>query len=268
MKTLNFIALDFETATPEHNSICQIGLVIVNQGIIQKKFSLLVQPPDNEYSYHNIKVHKIEPYMTENSPTFEKIWSDISKYFNNQHIVCHNAAFDITKLEETLKFYEIQVSEYTVSCTYELFGKGLKEACKKQNIEFTNHHDALADAEACAKLYLKYLENNGEIYVPKSAIPYSIKKIEKDDLKPDFNIENTNNPFYQKKVVFTGDLISFSRKEAAHKIKLLGADVNTSVSKKTDFVIIGRKPGPSKMEKIQNFGIPTFSEDDFLKMLK
>lgn len=267
MKTLNFTALDFETATPEHNSICQIGFVVVNQGVIEKKFSYLVKPPGNKFFYQNIKVHKIEPFMTENSPTFKDVWDDISKYFIDQHIVCHNASFDLLKLEKTLKFYENSIPNYSHSCTHEIFGRGLKDCCKNLDIEFTNHHDALADAEACAKLYLKYLENEGKIFIKKDDTPFATKRIEKDDLRPDFDVENKDNPFYQKIVVFTGDLITYSRKEAAHKIKLLGADVNTSISKRTDFIIIGRNPGPSKMEKIEKLSIPIISEDDFLKML-
>ena len=267
MKTINFLALDFETATPEHNSICQVGFVVVNQGVIEKKFSFLVKPPENKYFYQNIKVHKIEPFMTNSSPNFKQVWEEIEKYFIDQHIVCHNASFDLTKLEETLLFYGNSIPNYTHSCTLEIFGEGLQACCKNQNIEFTNHHDALADAEACAKLYLKYLENEGKVFIKNDVTPFAAKKIEKADLKPDFNIENKNNPFYLKRVVFTGDLVTFSRKEAAHKIKLLGADVNTSISKKTDLIIIGRNPGPSKMEKIIKLGIPIISEKDFLKML-
>jgi DNA polymerase III subunit epsilon len=267
MKTLSFTALDFETATPEHNSICQVGFVVVNQGIIERKFSFLIKPPGNKYFYQNIKVHKIEPFMTDNSPNFKSIWNEIEKYFVDKHIVCHNADFDLLKLEETLKFYDFPIPNYTFSCTLKIFGEGLEACCKKQNIEFINHHDALSDAEACAKLYFKYLESNGEIFIKKDDTPFAAKKIEKDDLRPNFDIDNKDNPFYQKRVVFTGDLITYSRKEAAHKIKLLGADVNTSLSRKTDFVVIGRHPGPSKMEKIAKLNIPTFSEDDFLEML-
>ncbi len=267
MKSLNFTALDFETATPEHNSICQIGIVIVQQGIISKKYSFLVKPPHNQFFYHNIKVHKIEPFMTENAPSFKEVWFEVSKYFINQHIVCHNASFDLIKLEETLNFYNIQIPAYSHSCTLELFGANLKDCCICNNIDFSNHHDALADAEACAKLYLKYLESEGSISINTNDTPFAIKKIEKEDLKPDFNIENIDNPFFQKKVVFTGDLITFSRKEAAHRIKLLGAEVKTSISKNTDFIVIGRNPGPSKMKKIQDLHILIISEDDFLKML-
>ncbi len=73
MDNLNFTALDFETATPDHNSICQIGLVIVNYGFIERKLSFLVQPPENKYAYHNILVHQITPVMTENSPKFNEL---------------------------------------------------------------------------------------------------------------------------------------------------------------------------------------------------
>lgn len=269
MDSINFTALDFETATAKHDSICQIGLVVVSNGIIERKISFLIQPPNNEYSYHNIKVHQIEPFMTENAPNFNEVWRDISKYFENQLIVCHNASFDIIKLESTLNSYNTPIPNFTYACTLELFGGKLDKCCKEQNIEFNNHHDALADAVACAQLFLKFLEKEGKYSKPKKETePFNQKRIEKDDLRPNFDIEDKENPFYMKRVVFTGDLTNYSRKEAAHRIKLMGADVNTSISKKTDFVIIGRNPGPSKMVKIENLGVTTFSEDDFLKMIE
>ena len=122
MNTLNFTALDFETATQEHNSICQVGLVVVKNGIISKKYSSLIQPPGNEYFYHNIKVHGIEPFMTIAEPTFAEVWPDISKYIENQHIVCHNADFDLLKLEKTLEYYRIDLPDLTYTCTMSIFG--------------------------------------------------------------------------------------------------------------------------------------------------
>ena len=268
MNPLDFTALDFETATSEHFSICQVGLVIVKKGIISKKYSTLIKPPNNDFSYYNIKIHNIEPYMTEDAPTFNEVWDEISTYLSNQHIVCHNSSFDLLKLEETLNYYDISIPNYSHSCTFQIFGNKLDECCKNHDIEFHNHHDALADAEACAHLYLKHLENTGMISVHQSNSPFASKRIEKTDLVPDFEIENRNNPFYQKKVVFTGELNSFQRKDAAHRLKLLGADVNTSISKKTNFIIVGSNPGPSKMEKIEKLGIPVLSEDEFIKMIE
>ncbi|MBK6285811.1 MAG: BRCT domain-containing protein [Draconibacterium sp.] len=79
--------------------------------------------------------------------------------------------------------------------------------------------------------------------------------------------------FYAKKVVFTGVLNSINRINAADKVKKLGADIDTSITVRTDFVITGSTPGPSKMKKIQLFNnqgskIQIVGEDEFLKMIK
>lgn len=58
------------------------------------------------------------------------------------------------------------------------------------------------------------------------------------------------NIFFQKKVVITGDLDGYDRNVVASIFQLLGADVNTTISKTTEFVLIGKAPGPSKMDKI------------------
>ncbi len=112
------------------------------------------------------------------------------------------------------------------------------------------------------------MQREGEIELQPEVAPFGSKKVEKIDLKTDFDIENKSSPFYRKKVVFTGDLMTFRRKEAAHKVKLLGADINTSISKRTDFVIIGNNPGPAKMLKIEKLNVPVISEEEFLKMLE
>ena len=101
---------------------------------------------------------------------------------------------------------------------------------------------------------------------------FSAKKINSNLLIP--NIENAkpDNPFYNKKIVFTGDLNNISRQEAAIKIQNLGADINTSISKKTEIVIVGNGAGPSKMKKIeelnlQGYNIKLIYEDEFLSII-
>lgn len=67
--------------------------------------------------------------------------------------------------------------------------------------------------------------------------------------------------------VLTGGLQTITREEAKEKIRLFGGEISGSVSKKTDFVIVGKEPG-SKYEKAKKLGIKTIGEQDFLKMLK
>ncbi len=157
-----FTAIDFETATRSRVSICQLGLVRVEEGKVIEKISQLVQPPDNYFEYPNIRIHGISPEDTEGSPTFDQIWKGIRKYIHKQTVVAHNAAFDITCLMQTLTYYEIPIPKFQQQCTYRLYGKNLATLCQEHKITLT-HHDALSDALACCKLYQKYLKQQKQI---------------------------------------------------------------------------------------------------------
>jgi DNA ligase (NAD+) len=73
--------------------------------------------------------------------------------------------------------------------------------------------------------------------------------------------------FSGKSFVLTGTLASMTREEAKQKIESLGGKIAASVSKKTDFVIVGTDAG-SKREKAQTLGIPLLDEQKFLTMLE
>ena len=73
----NFTAIDFETASGYRNSICQVGLVRVENGIITKEVNLLVQPPNNFYWNRFTDIHGIAAKDTINAPTFDQVWQQI-----------------------------------------------------------------------------------------------------------------------------------------------------------------------------------------------
>src|SRR5665647_921889 len=102
----NFTAIDFETAQGKRWSICQVGLVRVENGIIKEQISILVQPPNNYYWDDFIGIHGITPKRTANAPTFDNIWKQIEPFIKNQNIVAHNGfAFDFQCLNKTLEYY-------------------------------------------------------------------------------------------------------------------------------------------------------------------
>ena len=68
--------------------------------------------------------------------------------------------------------------------------------------------------------------------------------------------------FYGKSIVLTGTL-NKPRDEIVEMLESKGAKISSSVSKKTDFVIYGEKAG-SKLEKAQNLGVKTLSEEEFM----
>lgn len=156
---MDFTAIDFETAQGACHSICQIGLVQVENGKIVSTINQLIQPPDNYYSYYNIKVHGITPEMTRNSPSFDDFWGNLKPYIEGQKVVAHNASFDISCVKHTLAYYDLAMPCFEQQCTYRIFKKKLSVLCEQYRIPL-NHHDALSDAMACAKLYLIHLEQN------------------------------------------------------------------------------------------------------------
>ena len=74
-------------------------------------------------------------------------------------------------------------------------------------------------------------------------------------------------PFTGKSFVLTGTLSKFSREEAEEKISNFGGKAVSSVSKKTDFVLVGENPG-SKLAKAQTLGVRIINENDFIKLLE
>ena len=77
---------------------------------------------------------------------------------------------------------------------------------------------------------------------------------------------NTANPFVGKTVVATGKLQNYTRDGIQMKLLSLGANPASSVTKKTDYLIVGEKAG-SKLTKAQQLGIRTITEEEFEAML-
>jgi DNA ligase (NAD+) len=69
-----------------------------------------------------------------------------------------------------------------------------------------------------------------------------------------------------KTFVLTGTLSSLTRGQAEERIKALGGSIGSSVSKKTDYLVVGADPG-SKLEKAQRLKVPILEESAFLELL-
>ncbi len=261
----DFIAIDFETAKGKNP--CQIGLAIVRDGEIVKSLNRLIKPENNEYEQFTIAVHHITPTMTADAPSFPTVWNEIENYFEGSFVIAHNARFDIGVLQYNLRKYSLPMPRIAgYICTCDLNNReGLELACARYGISLSKHHDGEDDAINCAKLYMAYVD--GRQKLTDSQIPQEIwdrqhpnywasifeghDTLKGGILQKDLTGADPTNPFYDRKVVITG-IFDIERLELAQRLKSMGADIDQNVSSKTNYLLIGEDPGPSKVRKVDD----------------
>ena len=164
MDNLNFIAIDFETATALRSSVCEIGICVVRNGVVEETRSWLVRPEDNRYSYFNIQVHGITPDDTCDAPQFDQVWEEIERLYLDEFdtFVAHNMPFDRSCLHKAAELYNIHLPSLKWRCSlatarklYAFSCNKLGYLCSQLGIPEGNHHRAGDDAEMCARLYLR-----------------------------------------------------------------------------------------------------------------
>lgn len=253
---MDFVAIDFETANNSRDSACALAIVKVINNSITERHSWVFQPPRNEYAPQCINVHGITPEMTVNLGDIATIHNRIIELLDGAVVVAHNAAFDLSVLESSLATAGLPMPNISEThCSCKLSGnKRLEECCKEYNIPL-DHHDPLSDAVACAKVFLKLQGKSITPIVSSSPWGDPNRKVKSETLMPPdlSTIENKDTIFYGQKVVITGVMQRYSvREELAMMLKGYGADIQTSISVRTNIVICGAGAGPSKMKKIDD----------------
>ena len=153
----NFAAIDFETANNERTSVCSVGGVIVRDGMIIDEYYSLVHPEPDYYLYYNTRVHGITQEDTMNSPVFSEVWKNIEPKIQGLPLVAHNKAFDENCLKAVFRTYCMDYQDYQFFCTYQASRKikglpnhQLDTVARFLGFNDFEHHNALADAKACA----------------------------------------------------------------------------------------------------------------------
>lgn len=100
--------------------------------------------------------------------------------------------------------------------------------------------------------------------------PYNLELLENLNhlgVHPTHKVVVQSTVLNSKTFVLTGTLSTMGRTEASDKIKQLGGKTSSSVTKKTDYVVVGENAG-SKLTKAQELGITILSEEEFIKMIE
>lgn len=158
---LDFTAIDFETANNHAASACSVGLVKVRDGRVVDKTGWLIRPPfgfDDMLEW-NTRIHGITAADIVDAPRWADQVDALLAYVDGDTLVAHNAGFDMGVLTAAQQASGLEVPSLSYVCslrvarkTYHLDSYRLPVAAMAAGFEDFAHHDALADAEACAAI--------------------------------------------------------------------------------------------------------------------
>lgn len=281
----DYIVFDFETTglSPRTCSIIEVGALKVRNGEVVDTFSSFINPHE-PLPEAIVKLTGITDEDLSNAPDLSAVLPAFISFCEDLPLVAHNAYFDLsffghacTKLEinhsvcfiDTLTLSRISFPELPTHKLGDLI------LCLHLPTPPQNHR-AVDDVVCTNYLLLRCLESYPEEYTYKYN---SSQKTSLANLVPSGEV-SPDHPLYQKSIVFTGEL-SISRKLAAQLATDVGALVKSSVSKKTDYLVVGvqdtEKVGAagisSKEQKtldLINQGVPVSILDEaaFMQLLK
>lgn len=270
----SFIVLDIETTgyLPEWDHIIEVGAIKYDHGVEIARFSSLVQPPSVDGEY-------IDPYITEltgitnemlaSAPAIENILPELYDFLGSSIIIGHNVNFDINflydnfeeVLEKPLSNDFIDTMRLSRNLHPEEKHHRLSDLCERYALDYSSAHRSIKDCELTFSCYNKLLSEINDTFdnfdsFLQSRIKHSSQGVKAKDIhseKTDFDI---THPLYGKVCVFTGTLEKLLRKEAMQLVANLGGINGDSVTKKTNYLILGNndycktlKDGKSSKQK-------------------
>lgn len=291
---MKYYALDVETANSDYSSICQIGIVGIENGEVISKWETLVNP-ETYFDEFNSSIHGISEDDVDGSPIFPEAIKQAEEFIVDQFLV-HHTPFDRISIERACRRYQLDTlrtkwidSAAVVRRAIEKFryrGYGLYNVAKHFNIDFL-HHNALEDAKAAGLIMSEILkETEGDISqwfdnVSRPIYHFFGRGTDNQKNEPS-SFKRNGNPdgeYYGQRILFTGAL-SMSRHEAADKASDAGFRVMTSPSKKLDYLVVGiqdliltnglkKSTKHRKTETLirEGHSIRIIGEDDFLELL-
>lgn len=283
----NYCVLDLETTglSPNYDSIIEIGIIKVKENKIVDKYNSLINPGFliNEYI---TSITGITNEMLKGKPKIIDLKKEVLNFIGNDVLVGHNISFDVSFLQkgfnEELKNEYIDTLQFCRKLFKELSHHRLTDMSNYLKIS-RNEHRSMSDCLCTKELYdciKEKMKNDGleinDIFAKRN---YSSKNIDIHAIKPD-NIEiDEDNFFYNKHCVFTGKLEKMIRKDAMQLVVNVGGILDNSVTKKTNYLILGNndycssiKDGKSSKHKkaekykLEGQDIEIIDEDTFYNL--
>lgn len=155
----SFVAIDFETADNGRDSACSVALVRVEHNTIVDRAYYLIRPPRERFLFTYI--HGITWRQVAHERSFGELWPELHARLQGvEFIAAHNAPFDKGVLNACCRAAAVAAPLLPFVCTvrlarstWQLYPTKLPDVCGFLDIPL-KHHDALSDAEACARIVI------------------------------------------------------------------------------------------------------------------
>lgn len=254
----DYIVLDLETTGLDANSceIIEAAALRIRDNKIVAEYQQLCSPrngvPDSIERLTGISCE-----MLDDMPMFCDIAQDFRAFIGKDIILGHNVSFDMGFLSANCKNNpELNIDNKRID-TLSICRKFYKEwpdhklttMCAELNAPDNGAHRALSD---CYSTWFCFEQMKREIANPMAkpcnpapaantsrSFDFPNSRIKISDIKPETDLFDCNHPFYLKSCVFTGELKLFERAEAMQLVVNAGGIIRSSISSKTDFLIVG-----------------------------
>ena len=167
---LNFVAVDFETANASNASACSVGVAVVDDGELVERAGWLIRPPFGHdlFSEWNVRIHGITPAHVDGARGWADQLDDLLALVGDRPVVAHNARFDVGVIRAACAATGARTPTLDYFCslaiarrTYVLDSYRLPVVAMAAGFTDFPHHDAVADAEACARIVLHAARRHG-----------------------------------------------------------------------------------------------------------
>ena len=281
----SYTVIDVETTglDSEYDSLIEVAAIKVENSALVDTYSSLINPgyPIDDFI---VQLTGITNNDLSSAPPITNVLQEFIDFIGNDILVGHNVNFDINflydNIEEHLKEHLSNDFIDTLRISRRIFKKApshkLSVLADYLSIDVDVMHRALYDCNTTNLIYQKLVEHKDDLI--NSIVPK--KNLSAKDISTTNTEFDETHPLYGKLCVFTGALEKMVRKDAMQIVVDLGGQVGNSVTKKTNFLILGNndycasiRDGKSekqkKAEKLKLAGqdIEIISENVFYDMI-
>lgn len=250
-----YVVVDIETTglSPEYDEIIEIGAIRVKDGVVIDEFQSLVKPQCriNEFTE---KLTSITNEMLENSPELNFVLPSLKNFIADSCIIGYNVNFDLNFLYDSFfkelgfelknNYVDVLRIARLIVNKDEIQNRKLKDIAEYFNLEVDGIHRASKDCILTLQIFIKLREVIRQRYGSLEAFIEEQKKARKGyiDIKnitSEVDSIDVDNSCYENEFVFTGTLEKMNRKDAMQLVVNLGGRIGNSVTKKTNFLVMG-----------------------------